>query len=55
VQGSERWSRLTVAARGHRNDLARFLELRMKLAGVKGISDDQNKPVGVVMLPAEQD
>lgn len=53
--GSERWSRLTVAARGHRNDLLRSIELRMKLAGVKGAGESDNKPVGVVMLPAEQD
>lgn len=53
--GSERWSRLTVAARGHRNDLLRAIELRMKLAGIKGAGDHDNKPVGVVMLPAEQD
>lgn len=53
--GTERWARLTVAARGNRNDLLRAIELRMKLAGIKGADGNDNKPVGVVMLPAEQD
>lgn len=51
--GAESWVRLSAQARGHRNDLMRGLEVRLKLAGAD--PNMKSGPVGVVFLPAEEE